>query len=179
VSGAVISDCGRYRYTLEREWMTGVGTCLFVMLNPSTADASEDDPTIRRCIGFAQRWGYRRLAVGNLYAFRATNPKQLWEPNGPVGEFPCHEPWGCHRHNRNDHHLEELADAADRIVVAWGANPGPIDHPPRYVADLLAEHHPDPALCLGTTKSGAPRHPLYVPKDFEPQPYELAVGAAA
>ncbi len=112
MSGAVISDCGKYRYTLEREWMTGQGTCLFVMLNPSTADASEDDPTIRRCIGFAQRWGYQRLTVGNLFAYRATDPLGLREVPLDVAIGP-----------ENDDHLCDLSHGASLIVAAWGAHP--------------------------------------------------------
>jgi hypothetical protein len=179
---AEISADGRYRYTLEREWMTGEGTCLFVMLNPSTADATEDDPTIRRCVKFAQRWGYQRLAVGNLYAFRATDPDDLWKPDGPVGEYPCCA--GGDRHNRNDHHIEELAAEADRVVVAWGANPGPIEWRRARVLEILAQSHGAPVLCLGTTANGSPTHPLArgrhrVPDDVEPQPYDLSSLAVA
>lgn len=156
--GAVISDCGRYRYTLEREWMTGEGTCLFVMLNPSTADASEDDPTIRRCIGFAQRWGYQRLTVGNLFAFRATDPRKLVQVKDPGGPD-------------NHLHLGRLAAEADRVVAAWGAFPAAGQD---YLAAVLSEVDSD-LVCLGTTKNGSPRHPLYVRGDFEPIPYRARV----
>lgn len=156
---AVISDCGRYRYTLEREWMTGVGTCLFVMLNPSTADASEDDPTIRRCIGFAQRWGYRRLTVGNLFAYRATDPRALGNVGDPTG--PDNYRW-----------LGRLVAEADRVIAAWGATAGSAAKG-GHVDWLLADAH-----CLGTTKGGHPRHPLYVPGDFEPVPFTQFAEAA-
>src|SRR6185369_17379869 len=82
---AVISKCGKYRYSLRREWIGGAGTVCFIMLNPSTADASVDDPTIRRCIGFAQRWGYQILEVVNLYAYRATRPRDMFAAADPVG----------------------------------------------------------------------------------------------
>lgn len=156
--GAVISDCGRYRYTLEREWMTGAGTCLFVMLNPSTADASEDDPTIRRCIGFAQRWGYQRLEVGNLFALRATDPKQLRRL--PLEEAVGHD---------NDRWLRRLCTRAALIVCAWGAHStAPYRMP--WVEPILAERKGG-VVCLGTTKAGQPRHPLYVKGDTEPVPF--------
>lgn len=154
----VISEDGRYRYTLERKWMTGEGTCLFVMLNPSTADASEDDPTIRRCIGFAQRWGYQRLAVGNLYAYRATDPAKLLEVDPLVAIGP-----------RDDFWLEALSRRAKRVVVAWGANGVALSRAPEVVRRLLERH---PAVyCLGTTQNGAPRHPLYVKGDTELREY--------
>jgi hypothetical protein len=155
---AVISDDGRYRYTLEREWMTGEGTCLFVMLNPSTADATEDDPTIRRCIGFAQRWGYQRLTVGNLFGMRATDPAEMLEttPRDATG-------------SENDDWLRCLSAQADRVIAAWGAHPLSVFRAPAVQALLLERH---PAIhCLGTTQNGSPRHPLYVKGDFEPREY--------
>lgn len=153
--GAVISDCGRYRYTLEREWLTGSGTCLFVMLNPSTADASEDDPTIRRCVRFAQGWGYGRLTVGNLFAFRATDPNQLLHAADPIGP-------------ENDRWLARLCDQAQRIVIAWGAHPKAQARAEVAMRHVIDRHPYKRPFCLGATKSGAPRHPLYVPGDFEP-----------
>jgi hypothetical protein len=154
MSGAVLSDCGKYRYSLEREWMTGGGTCLFVMLNPSTADATEDDPTIRRCIGFAQRWGYQRLTVGNLFAYRATDPRELREVDDPGGP-------------ENPTHLGLLAREADRVVAAWGAFPVT---GAKWVDVVLSEVG-GPLYCLGTTANGSPRHPLYVKSDTELREY--------
>ena len=77
IKSAEISPCGLYRYSLTRKWEAWKGTVNFIMLNPSTADAQEDDPTIRRCIGFAKAWGYGGIVVTNLFAYRATNPKEL------------------------------------------------------------------------------------------------------
>lgn len=145
---AVISECGRYRYTLEREWMTGTGTCLFVMLNPSTADATEDDPTIRRCVGFAQRWGYQRLTVGNIFNLRATDPRALLTADDPLGPEAGY--W-----------MAQLRREADLSIAAWGAFPLAAERS----ADLRASHR---FHCLGTTKDGSPRHPLYVRGDTEP-----------
>src|SRR5690606_18576726 len=87
---ARFSPCGQYRYLLTRPipapfWKPDAGEAVFVMLNPSTADASEDDPTIRRCIGFAKEWGCTGLTVANLYALRSTDPKGLWKHRDPVG----------------------------------------------------------------------------------------------
>ena len=143
--GALLSPCGRYRYRLTREWLMGEGTVLFVMLNPSTADAETDDPTIRRCIGFAQRWGFRGLAVGNLFAWRATDPRELRQAIDPVGP-------------ENDRHLVEMSHAANAVIAAWGAGGG---RRGQYALRLLrgtVEH-------LGLTKQGYPRHPLYLRAD--------------
>lgn len=146
---ALISGCGHYRYWLTRPSETlypDRGTALFVMLNPSTADHTEDDPTIRRCRGFARTWGCAGLTVANLYALRSTNPAGLWSNGDPVGPD-------------NDRHLESLLREYTDVVCAWGANAR---------ADRVAEFcelvsRTNARLwCLGTTKAGAPRHPLYV-----------------
>jgi hypothetical protein len=174
--GASFSDCGRYRYRLWRRWADGPEV-LFVMLNPSTADAALDDPTIRRCRGFAARWGAGSLTVVNLYAWRATNPRDLLLPDGPVGEFPW-QPHARHAINRNDVEIEEAAAKADRIVAAWGAWPGPIEwRPARVLEDLLLPHGNVEAV--GLTKHGQPRHPLYMRGDARPVPYEQVVRRAA
>ena len=83
-SDAVISDCGKYRYRLTRKWGYG-RPCGFIMLNPSTADALHDDPTIRRCVGFAKAWGCGALIVVNLFAVRATSPREMMRADDPVG----------------------------------------------------------------------------------------------
>ena len=116
------------------------------MLNPSTADSEQDDPTIRRCILFARDWGYGAILVGNLFALRATDPNDLQR-------HP--EPWGI----GNTLHLRQMAIESDLVVAAWGAN--------RMVSELHADSvmgnlDDRPIKCLGRTKNGAPRHPLYV-----------------
>lgn len=140
---AVCSPCGGYRYTLTRTWDAAGPTVLFIGLNPSTADATEDDPTIRRCIGFARDWGYGRLLVANLFAWRATDPRDLACACDPVG--PGNDDW-----------LRKCIAEADQAVVAWG-NPGARYDRAATVTAML----PSPC-CLGLTKLGAPRHPLYV-----------------
>ncbi|MCZ0926475.1 DUF1643 domain-containing protein [Halomonas janggokensis] len=149
---AIISDCGQYRYLLTRPSEVEHperSTALFLMLNPSTADASLDDPTIRRCRGFARSWGCAGLAVANLYALRATNPKELWKHDAPIGD-------------QNNAWLAKLAKEHCDIICAWGANakPGRVKEVSRILVDAGAR-----LWCMGTTKSGAPKHPLYIKAD--------------
>lgn len=152
-SDAILSPCGGYRYLLTRRW--GAGRALaIVMLNPSTADASVDDPTIRRCMGFARREGFDGIEVANLYAFRATKPGKLALVDDPEGPD-------------NLDHLRRLAIQrrdGGVILCAWGASehadPGHV----RGVTNQL-QHYGAALVCLGKTKAGAPRHPLYVHAD--------------
>lgn len=148
---AVLSDCGTYRYVLTREWDAGRPAVAVCMLNPSTADATADDPTIRRCVGFARGWGYGRLVVVNLFALRATDPAALRLAADPVGPD-------------NDGHLVE--QCSGRVVVcAWGATAGKWPSPrirerPAVVRRLLAGAD---LRHLGLTGGGHPKHPLYLP----------------
>ena len=165
LSGAVFSDCGYYRYQLWRTWDSARPEVAFVMLNPSTADALADDPTIRRCIGFARAWGAGSVRVVNLYAWRATDPAGLNHTGGShvVGEVTV-------TGNVNDAAIAGVAAAADRIVVAWGAWPGPVSQRASHVLELLRASG-RPITALGLTKHGQPRHPLYVRSDALPLPY--------
>jgi len=149
-STAEISDCGLYRYSLTRRWSDG-RRMLFVMLNPSTADASQDDPTIRRCIGLAKREGCGSLEVVNLFAFRATDPRALVKARDPVGPL-------------NDHWIVGASDRAEVIVAAWGASlpAGKPSKRPAAVLRLLADRD---VMALGLTNGGCPRHPLYLAGD--------------
>lgn len=104
--GAEFSPCRRYRYGLYRGWQLGTGFAMFVGLNPSTADETADDPTIRRCIAFARAWGYGALFMANLFAYRATNPTEMLAQADPVGP-------------ENDATLARLAAQADVVVAAW------------------------------------------------------------
>lgn len=157
-AGAVISPCGRYRYVLARDLgLMGRGAVLFLMLNPSTADASEDDPTIRRCKGFAQTWGFARLLVGNLYAYRATDPSALGlkrPPDPQVSHYEDRFHWGLPPSDpvgpENDRHLIELSAQADKVVCAWGAHAKP-DRVAHVVQLLGRDLH-----CIARTKAGAP-----------------------
>ncbi len=146
-AGAVVSDCYTYRYSLFRRWSVGP-VCGFVMLNPSTADAETDDPTIRRCISFAMREGCGALEVFNLFAFRATEPEDMAQAVDPVGP-------------ENDRHIVDgLARVDGPIICAWGAH-----WMARERADQVLAIIGSRARCLGLTKRGMPRHPLYVKGD--------------
>lgn len=151
---ARISDCGRYRYLLTRPTesiLSERGTALFIMLNPSTADAEQDDPTIRRCRRFAKDWGCNGLTVANLYAYRATDPSELWLADDPVGPD-------------NDRQLADLAREYSEAICAWGANAKP--ERVQQVVEIFQKAGAK-LWCLGMTKSGAPRHPLYIRADQE------------
>lgn len=150
---AVISPCGQYRYHLTRG---DAPRLLFVMLNPSTADAQTDDPTIRRCLGFARRLGYGGIEVANLYALRATKPAALRTHPDPVG--PHANAW-----------LMQLAANHRDILCAWGANATP----DRVAAALpFLQAHRSRLWCLGRTAGGQPRHPLMLRADTELERYE-------
>jgi hypothetical protein len=161
IRGAVISDCGRYRYRLWRVWDDTLPTCCFIMLNPSRADGDVDDPTIRRCMAFARREGCGRLEVVNLFAWRATDPQELRaladfdKATGPD----------------NGQHLDDGMQGAAIIVAAWGAfRFGAADNA-LYRAMRRGRDAGLPIFCLGKTKDGYPRHPLYVRADAPLEPY--------
>lgn len=162
---AVFSECGRYRYALARplpsilRWHRPI---LWIMLNPSTADAKNNDPTIRRCINFSTTWGYTRLLVGNLYGLKATKPKALRAPPGGIDAVgPL-----------TDKHLAEMAATAETIVLAWGQL-GPDKKRAESVLAALAPYH-ERMHVLGFTLSGIPRHPLMMPNATALQPWLAA-----
>lgn len=153
---AIISDCGTFRYQLHRRWSEAndKGLVLWVMLNPSTADAERDDPTIRRCIGFSKAWGYCGLMVGNVYALRSTDPKNLWKAADPIGP-------------ENDRHLNDMAARASLIMLAWGNNARPV----RAAAVVHLLRQWSDVHCLGISNIRAPKHPLYIRGDTTPLHY--------
>lgn len=154
---ATFSPCRRYRYTLWRTWsgmfQSGKGYAMFVGLNPSTADETVDDPTIRRCIAFAKLWGYDGLCMTNLFAFRATFPNEMLTQSDPVGA-------------ENDKHLHEAAVSAGVIVAAWGVLGTHLGRD-KEVRTLLPDLH-----YLRLTKEGNPAHPLYLPGNLRPRLWE-------
>ena len=160
-AGARFSGDHRYRYRLWRRWSPGpvVGFC---MLNPSTADASRDDPTIRRCIGFARAWGYGGVEVVNIFALRATEPSRLRSARDRIGPG-------------NDAALVAAAARVDVLVIAWGVH-GTLLERDRTVLALLNRTR---LLALGWTRSGQPRHPLYVRRDARPFAIASASRSAA
>jgi hypothetical protein len=151
VSTAIIDPTGRFRYSLTRSWEPGQPLAVFVMINPSTADHTVNDPTIVRCIGFAKREGFGGMIVVNAYALRSTDPVNVRrDPGAAIGP-------------RNDGMIRLAASDADRtggrIIVAWGPKTWARSRT-RYVAhNLLADW---PLWCLGVAKDGSPRHPLMV-----------------
>jgi len=149
VRGAVISDCGKYRYELCRIWQPKAGLVCWVMLNPSTADANIDDPTIRRCMGFTSRWGYGGIIVVNLFALRATNPKELYKADDPVGP-------------ENFHYVFQASWHAKITIAAWGTRGTHLNQNRNILNHLTNCHY------LALTKDGSPRHPLYLRKDLQP-----------
>ena len=181
-STAIISACSTYRYHLRREWLGRPASfksvdadteefefgrpvkrpsLLFVMLNPSTADATKDDPTIRKCIGFASQLGYFALEVVNLFAYRATDPRDLrnaWSAGTDVvGED-------------NDRHIVAAAADADRVIAAWGAfSSCNLRSRATEVLKLLQRHRE--VSSFGVSKDGSPRHPLMLAYASELKPW--------
>lgn len=149
---AELSECGRYRWVLTRGWDDKAGRVAFIGLNPSTADALKDDPTIRRVVRFTRDWGFPRVDMYNLFPFRCTDPKGLLAAENPTGG------------DLGDRWLLRCS-SADLIVAAWGAWVpfGRAEWAIRELSKYRRLH------CLGLTKSGAPRHPLYMKADAKPQ----------
>lgn len=155
MGGASIDETGKYRYSLYRDWgLFGESNCqvAWIMLNPSTADAEQDDPTIRRCMRFSTLWGYDSLVVVNLYALRATNPKNLLLDHSPMGA-------------RNPDYIKMAIRESQLVVAAWGAFKLGV---PDALKPIL---HNTNLWCLGTTKMGSPKHPLYVKATTVRTPY--------
>ena len=152
---ATFSPCGRYRYSLTRMWSDAAAppTIVWLMLNPSTADAQRDDPTIRRCIGFSRSWGYDALVVVNLFAYRATNPRDLPKRRASaIGRS-------------TDDAILRLTEGRP-VCCAWGAHGAQLDRATEVVARLLADGRE--LLCLGITRDGHPRHPLRLSAALHP-----------
>ena len=160
-SGAVFSPCSQYRYKLWRVWDPAgpLGCVMFLMLNPSTATATEDDPTIRRCIGYARSWGYSGLYVGNLFAYRATDPADLRRADHPVGPD-------------NDRALRAMVAQYGLVVAAWSNHGAKFGWRVQEVLGLVEQ----PLYCLRQLRSGHPAHPLYQRKDIQPPLPRLDVG---
>lgn len=169
------SPCRRYRYTLWREWPieleldakaygdpnepTKHGRFVqFIGLNPSTADEAKDDPTVRRCVGFAKSWGYGAMCMTNLFAWRETDPFKMMQSDSPVG-------------SDNDKWLAAVAAEAAVIIAAWGTKGrfrGRFGERQAEVLRFLPT-----VYCLRTTRDGYPEHPLYLPKTLKPVPYQI------
>jgi len=153
-SGALLSADRLYRYSLWRMWDESLPVVMFVGLNPSTADENEDDNTIRRCIGFAKDWGYGGIYMANLFAYRATKPKDMKAALEPIG-------------NDNDSILVELYKNADITIAAWSTD-GSFKNRDKEVQLLLPQLH-----VLKINKDGSPSHPLYLKKSLTPKPWNF------
>ena len=143
---AYLSTDKQYRYTLHRIWDDKKPMIMFIMLNPSTADSNNDDPTIRRVINFTKSWGYGGVHVVNLYAFRSTDPKGLKETQDPIGKD-------------NIFHIQSLIGHVEKVIYAWGNN----EQEPKWLYDLVATPY-----CIDVSKKGVPKHPLYLKKELQP-----------
>ena len=149
---AEFSACRIYRYVLWRWWDKTKPYCMFIGLNPSIADEKNDDPTIRRCIGFAFDWGYGGLCMTNLFAFRARNPKDMLSYPNPIG-------------NNNDEWIIKLSRQAGIVIAAWGTK-GNYKARDKAVYKLV-----ESLYYLEKTKKGFPKHPLYLKKNIQPKPF--------
>lgn len=154
-SGAQFSPCGLYRYSLERQW-SGVNSdarVVYIMLNPSTADAQQDDATIRVCMGRARRLGYSGITVVNLFALRATDPKVMLAHPHPISDPG--DP------GRNEWEITAAIHCRDMVICAWGRHGG---HLRRDEAVLEALRHRDiKPWALKLNADGRPAHPLRIP----------------
>ena len=146
---AKLSDCRKYRYALWRTWDSEMPYAMFIGLNPSTADETEDDPTIRRCINYAKDWGYGGLCMVNLFGFRATDPNDMKKASDPIG--PDNDTW-----------LNTLAKNAGVIIGAWG-NHGSYLNRSSEIIKIIPN-----IKCLKQNTSGEPAHPLYQKKTATP-----------
>lgn len=149
IKGAVISSCEKYRYQLWRIWDEDKPKVMFLMLNPSTADEEDNDPTLRRCIGYANSWGYGGLYIGNLYAYRTKDRSKLNYAENPTGDD-------------NHRHLIEMLSKCDKIVCAWGNGEGQ----PKKIFDNFSDLH-----YLKLNDDATPTHPLYLKSDLKPQSF--------
>ena len=152
-SAAEFSACRKYRYVLWRTWDETLPLVMIIGLNPSTADAVNNDPTITRCINFAKTWGYGGLYMTNLFAYRATDPQVMKAQTEPIGVD-------------NDFWLKKLAKDADKVIAAWGNN-GSYLNRSASVSNMFSNLY-----CIGVNKSGEPEHPLYIKADRRPIRFE-------
>lgn len=165
---AEISQCGQYRYFLSRWWNARMsGRCVtFIGVNPSTADANEDDHTIRKMVGFAARWGFDGVVVGNLFAHRSTDVRELAAAQNPTG--PDNDGW-----------LMDAMNLANLVIPCWGSS----DKLPKQLRDRIYEvksiigDTKSPVKCFGYTASGDPMHPLMLGYSTELVPFQLTTGS--
>jgi len=151
-SNAIFSEDRKHRYVLIRKWDLNKPPLMIISLNPSTADEEINDPTIRRCIGFAKQWGFGKLFVTNLFSFRATFPKDLFNCENPVGD-------------KNDYWIEKLSKEVDKVILAYG-NHGKFKNRHNEILKIINNPH-----CIKKSKAGMPMHPLYLKYTKNPISY--------
>ncbi|MEQ9223879.1 MAG: DUF1643 domain-containing protein [Salinisphaeraceae bacterium] len=161
--GATYSSCEFYRYRLWRELPGHGGTILWLLLNPSTAGPLADDNTIARCRSWSAAWGYGFMFVGNIFAYRATDPRNMMAAEDPVGPD-------------NNWHLAEMIEQSDFLICGWGVHGAHKDRS-RQVCRILDALGASPHA-LSLTKDGEPGHPLYLRTDSTPRPYPLQLATA-
>lgn len=157
-SGAIFSPCRQYRYQLWRRWDDSKDMLMFLMLNPSTADENDNDPTVERCQRRAVQMGYGGLRVANLFAIRSPYPEVLYKTEDPVGPD-------------NDQAIIESAKESGMVICAWGTDGDYLDRG-KKVLELLKTNGIQPYY-LQLNQDGSPKHPLYVAYDIQPQPLAL------
>ena len=146
---AVLSEDRKYRYVLSRIWDESKSMVMIIGLNPSTADETIDDPTIVRCIDFAKNWGYGGIYMLNLFAFRATLPKDMFSVENPIGD-------------ENDKFIEKYSKLSDKVICAWGNNGNFKNRSKEVLLNIENKFY------LKLNKTGEPAHPLYLNKNLIP-----------
>ena len=149
IKDATVSDNQLYRYQLTRIWDTSLPLVMFICLNPSTADHNNDDPTILKCINYASKWGYGGLVMGNLFAYRATEPLDMRKAKDPIGPL-------------NNHHLKLMSNQVDKIVCGWG------NHGKHLGRDEEVISMFDKLYAMKINITGSPAHPLYLKQSLSP-----------
>ena len=163
VRTAVFSQDLKYRYLLSRRWAYRDGNLIvWVMLNPSTANDTENDPTIERCMRRSIEWGYAGMDVVNLYAFRATSPANLFKADDPVGPM-------------NEDALNAAFSRAEMILLGWGAHARHTEQERAVLRELAGPLTADKVHFLKIGKGGAPSHPLYLPYTLKPRRYFIGM----
>jgi hypothetical protein len=152
---AIFSEDYKYRYLLERDWSKG-SSILFILLNPSTADADKLDPTLKRAYNIAKKYGYGKLVVVNIFAVRGSDPSVIKDIVDPIGEL-------------NNYYIKKYSKKADRIIIGWG-NHGIYKNRSLEILKILKIYY-DKIYVLGINKSGEPKHPLYTKKNIKLKKY--------
>lgn len=147
---AIYSDCEKYRYELRRVWNHKEKLVCWIMLNPSTADAEHNDPSVQRCMNYTKSWKYGGVIITNLFGLRSTDPKKLWSTNEPIGPG-------------NEEFIINADKEADLTVMAWGIH-GLYKNQAQHILNFLRQPH-----FLSLTRNCCPRHPLYLKKNLQPQ----------